>query len=93
MINETQISHMLHALGIEYERKSGKLLVPGRRCRPLPIAYRNYYQTSFDKEWQGLIDMDMAWEDNAIGQHYYMVTQKGIDYLKEIGYLFKEEKL
>ncbi len=89
-LNKKQIGYMLHALGISYQR-NGKALVPGKRCRPLPVAYRNYYQVSFCKEWQDLIDKGMAKESNAIGQHYYYVTPDGIAELKTLGYLFKEE--
>ena len=91
-LSEKQIGYMIHALGISHPGKDGKSLVPYKRYRPLPVAYRNYYQVSFCKEWQDLIDKGMAAEANAIGQHYYSVTEKGIAHLKSLGYLFKEEK-
>ena len=89
-VNKKQVGHMLHALGIAYPRS--ELLLPGKRYRPLPVAYRNYYQDSFCKEWQDLVDKGMAGEGNVIGLHYYYVTKKGISHLRDIGYLFEDEK-
>ena len=90
-LSEEQLGNMLHALGIAHQRGS-ELLVPHKRHRPLPSAYRNYYQVQFSEEWEDVIELGMAGEGNAIGQHYYHVTKEGIAHLKSLGYLFKEEK-
>ena len=89
-LNEKQIGHMIHALGISYPGRDGKLLVPGKRHKPLPVAYRNYYQVDFCEEWEDLVAKGMAVEGTSLNLHYYFVTKKGVSYIRELGYLFKD---
>ena len=91
-INKSQTHLMLHALGIEYEPRRGCVLVPGRRCRPLPRAYRNHYQIEDDYYWNVLVRKGFAKKLRNMDMNFYVVTENGIDKLKRLGYLFKVTK-
>lgn len=88
LISNSQIGKMLHALGVQYS-KNGNEIKPNKRNNPLPISYRNYYQTLFDAEWEILISEKYAIKSKCNNLNYYFVTKEGIIFLKQLGYKFK----
>lgn len=95
-ISEQQIHCMLHALGIEYisRVKTYDKIVPNKRYSPYPKSYRNYYQDKDNKDFGELVTLGFAEyiEKNEDWQCFYRVTQKGKDFLREIGYNWHDNK-
>ena len=87
LVSVVQVENMLHALGLD---KRG-YIKPNVRRRPLPRAYRNHFAIKFDENWEDLIAKGLALKANSIGINHYIVTERGIAYLKKIGYKFIEE--
>lgn len=92
-LTNEQIDDMLHALGIDYIRKTGKKIEPNKKYRPMPLSFRNYYQQKDNKSWNELVNLGFATyrESENNWQCVYFVSQKGKDKLKELGYNWKEE--
>ena len=92
-LTEEQIDDMLHALGIDYIRKTGKKIKPNKRYRPMPLSFRNYYQEKDNKSWNELVKQELATciKSENSWQCVYFVSQKGKDTLKQLGYNWKEE--
>ncbi len=87
-LTEEQIKKMLHAIGILWNRRKSSEIKPYIRYRPKPIAYRNHSQQELDSDWENLVEIGMAKKTTAIGLPVYFVTEKGIQYLRDIGYNF-----
>lgn len=81
---------MLHALGISHVKS--EYTQPNRRYSPYPTSYRNYYQISNCKDWNSLVDEGLAvyQKGKEYWQDCYFVTDKGKEYLKELGYKWHE---
>ena len=91
-INKEQLEDMLHSLGIEYTSKNIKV-EPKKRHNPLPVSCRNYYQQKNNESWNKLVSLGYAEYRKGENewQCFYFVTQKGKQYLKELGYKWKEK--
>ena len=86
--DDDHISKMLHALGISYHNDD--VLIPNKRYRPYPTSYRNHYQIKIDEDWEEMIKLGYADKGTSIDLNYYYVTKEGKEYLKEMGYRWKE---
>lgn len=90
-VSQQSIEKMLHALGIQYTKR-GKEVEPNKKYNPLPISYRNYYQTALDQDWENLISMGYAVKGQHCNLNWYCVTSEGKEFLKQLGYRFKVER-
>ncbi len=76
-LSVSQINMMKHALGIDKPYHANKK----------PVAYRNFYATGDDPEWNEIVEKGLA-EKRADpfckGDVVYHLTTQGIDYLSSI---------
>ena len=91
-VSRFQIDKMLHSLGISYI-SNGEKIKPNKRYSPYPSSYRNYYQISQCDDLDYLVEIGFAFfkKGEKGWQDCYFITKKGKDYLKQIGYKWKEE--
>ena len=78
---------MLHALGIS-NLNNGNYVQPFRRYSPYPTSHRNYYQISACEDWDAHVQKGYATfrKGEQSYRDYYFVTEKGKQYLRELGY-------
>jgi hypothetical protein len=89
-VTEEQIRKMKHALGISHDTTyKQNYSVPNKRYRKKLVAYRNYYQIDNDSDWEYLMQNELADSFMSGKLNYYIVLDKGMEYLKSIGYDFK----
>lgn len=75
-LSVTQIEKMKHALGLNHPNSKMKL-----------VAYRNFYATGDDPEWNELVERGLANKRSdpfCKGDIVYHVSEVGLDYLSRI---------
>lgn len=88
---EEPIRHMLHALGISHHPRTNNYVQPNTRYNPYPTSYRNYYQIKQCEIWDELVKKEYASKHrNGLGLDFYVVTSKGKQYLRDLGYKWHE---